>query len=595
LIADFENATGEPVFDGVLEQAVSIGLEGAPFVRAFNRGQARKVAAEIRPGSAALGLETARLVSRREGIAVVVSGGIKRAGDGYRVDVEALDGVSGKPLASHSQEVRKRDRVLAAVGELVVETRRDLGDVIPDSLRAVAAETFTAGSLEAAQSYAQAQELMAAGKWREAVPVYQNAAKLDPTFGRAYAGLAVCYLNLNQTEEAKKYYEKAFSLIDRMTDREKYRTRGGYYLLMHDYGKAAEEYRALVERYPSDPAGATNLAFAYFYARDMRRALEAGRLAVEANPNIVLIRGNLALYAMYAGDFATAAREAGAVIAANPGYETAYVAAAIARLDAGDVEGARGFYERLRGVSPYGASLSATALADLALYQGRTKEAIGILEKGVAADIAAGEKAEAARKETMIAAALLAAGDTRKAVAAADRALALSKRSYIQLSAGLTLAAAGGEKRTRDIAKALASQMEQEPRSFAKLIEGAVLLHGGKATEAAARFREAGEIADTWLGRFLLGRACLEAGGYAEAHAEFEACLKRKGEATAVFLDDVPTYHLLSPVYYYLGRAQEALGSAAATGSYRRFLEFRSQADSDPLVLDARGRLEKRD
>jgi len=28
-------------------------------------------------------------------------------------------------------------------------------------------------------------------------------------------------------------------------------------------------------------------------------------------------------------------------------------------------------------------------------------------------------------------------------------------------------------------------------------------------------------------------------------------------EATAVFLDDVPTYRLFPPVYYYLGRAQE--------------------------------------
>jgi tetratricopeptide (TPR) repeat protein/predicted Ser/Thr protein kinase len=593
LVADFENTTGESVFDGVLEQAVSIGLEGASFISAYSRARARGVAAEIHPGEPALSLETARLVARREGIAVVVSGGIKRVDRGYAVEVVALDGVSGARLSAHSRSAQK-DRVLAAIGEMVVLTRRDLGDVIPDSLRAVASETFTAGSLEAARSYAQAQELMAAGKWREAVPVYQNALQLDPAFGRAYAGLAVCYLNLNQTEEARKYYEKAFSLIDRMTDREKHRTRGGYYLLVRNYAKAAEEYRALVENYPSDPAGPTNLAFAYFYARDMRHAVDTGRLAVESHPDNVLARGNLALYAMYAGDFTAAAREAEAVLAANPGYETAYVAAAMARLDAGDVEGARGYYKRLQGLGLHGASLASTGLADLALFQGRMKEAVDLLEKGIAGDMATGLEAEAARKHTMLATAFLSRADARTAVAAASRALALSKRHYILLSAGRTLAAAGDEKRARQLAASLASQIEPEPRSFAKLVEGEVLLHHGESREAAARFREAGEIVDTWLGRYLLGRAYLEAGAFTEAYSELEISLKRRGEVTAIFLDDVPSYHYLPPVYYYLGRAQEGLGSSGAADSYRRFVAMKAQADDDPLVLDARQRSQKR-
>ncbi len=594
LVADFENSTGEPVFDGVLEQAVSIGLEGAPFISAYSRTKARKVAAEIRPGSAAFGLETARLVARREGIAVVVSGEIKRAGQGYGLDVVALDGVSGARLSSHSRDVPERDRVLAAVGELVVATRRDLGDVIPDALKAAAAETFTAGSLEAARSYAEAQDLMSAGKWREAVPVYRKAVDLDPSFGRAYAGLAVCYLNLNQTEEARAYYEKAFSLIDRMTDREKYRTRGGYYLLTRNYAKAAEEYKALVEHYPSDPAGPTNLAFAYFDARDMPHAVETGRLAVEANPANVLARGNLALFAMYAGDFATAAREAEKVLAANPGYETAYVAAAIAKLDTGDMESARGLYTRLQGQGTYGASLAATGFADIARYQGRAKEALDLLEKGIAADLAAGSKSEAARKCATMATVLISRAQAKPAVAAAERALSLSKRNFVMVSAGLTFAASGGAKRAQEVAASLAAQIEPEPRAYAKLVEGQLLLGGARATEAAVRFREATDIVDTWYGRYLLGRAYLDAGAFAEAHSEFENCIKRRGEAAAVFLDDVPSYFLLPPVYYYLGRAQEGLRSTAAADSYRRFVELRAQADNDPLVLDARQRLQKR-
>ena len=111
-----------------------------------------------------------------------------------------------------------------------------------------------------------------------------------------------------------------------------------------------------------------------------------------------------------------------------------------------------------------------------------------------------------------------------------------------------------------------------------------------KAREAVALFLESQKIADTWLGRFDLGRAYLEADAYAEADSELEICLKRRGEATALFLDESPTYYLFPAVYYYLGRAQEGLKSPAAYESYKAFLALKQNADSDPLVADARGR-----
>jgi len=57
-----------------------------------------------------------------------------------------------------------------------------------------------------------------------------------------------------------------------------------------------------------------------------------------------------------------------------------------------------------------------------------------------------------------------------------------------------------------------------------------------------------------------------------------------------VFLDDVPTFRLLPPVYYYLGRAQEGLKSPAAAESYRTFLKMQPDATSD-VASDARRRL----
>jgi len=78
---------------------------------------------------------------------------------------------------------------------------------------------------------------------------------------------------------------------------------------------------------------------------------------------------------------------------------------------------------------------------------------------------------------------------------------------------------------------------------------------------------------------------------YPEADAEFDVALKRRGEATAVFLDDNPSLRYLAAVYYYQGRAREGLQSPGAAESYKAFLAIKHGAENDPLVEDAQRRL----
>jgi len=144
---------------------------------------------------------------------------------------------------------------------------------------------------------------------------------------------------------------------------------------------------------------------------------------------------------------------------------------------------------------------------------------------------------------------------------------------------------------TPALAQSLAGRLETDPQAYAKLIDGEVELKRGRAADAVKLFREAQKLADTWFGRFDLGLAYLDAEAFTEAYSEFELCLKRRGEATAAFLDEVPTYRLVPPVYYYLGRAQEGLKSPAAADSYKTFLAIKEKSGEDPLVVDARRRI----
>ena len=591
LIADFTNNTSEPVFDGTIEPAFGLALEGASFINGYSREQARKVAAQLQPGAKKLDESLARLVATRENVHAVVNGTISKKGGQYEVQIRTIDPFTGKILVSTDSTSGKKD-VLMAVAKLAARVRAALGDVVPESVQLAQAETFTSGSLEAAHEYAVAQSFHWAGKPDEAIQHYSKAAQLDPDLGRAYSGLAVMYANSGQSQQAEKYFMLALSKIDHMSDREKYRIRGGYYLFSRNPSKALEEFTQLVQRYPSDTAGVANEALAYFYLRDMPRALQEGRHAVALSPKNVIQRNNAALYAMYAGDFVYAIPEFKTVLDMNSSYLRAHVGLALSQLAEGQAAESRATYEGLAKLNPRGTSLGSIGLADLALYQGHPLDAIAILQQGIASDIQNAYLDNATQKLVTLAEADLLAGRNDGALASADKALTTGKEEdSVKFLAAQVYLKAGRPQKALALANQLAASVQADPRAYAKLIEGELELQRGKARDAVLRLQEANKLADTWMGRFDLGRADIATDAFAEADSELETCLKRRGEATALFLDEVPTYRVFPAVYYYLGRAQEGLKSPAASDSYQKFLSFRDGDDHDPLVADARQRL----
>ena len=591
LVADFENKTSDAVFDGTLEPAFTVAMEGASFITSYSRGQARKVAAQLQPGATKLDEHIAQLVAGREGVSLVIGGAIAREGDAYRVTVRALDGVTGKVIATDSEQVQKQD-VLVALGRLAAGIRRALGDTTPKSVQLAAAETYSTASLQAAHEYGLGQDALWAGKYADAIEHYRKSLALDPDIGRAYSGLAVASIILGRQQEGMEYYKLALSKIDRMSEREKYRTRGAYYTVTRNTDKAIEELSELVRRYPADSSGFANLALAYFYRRDMVRALQEGKHAVEISPKNVLQRNNVGLYAMYAGDFDTAIREQQAVLELNPSLAKGFLGIALSEAGKGDVVSALQTYHELEKQGPSAASMASAGLADLALYQGRASDAMQILEESITADIANKETDAAAIKYSMIADANLVSGKIHEALAAADKAVATSKEDGVVFFSARIYLQARQETKAIALAKELEARPEPDSQAYGKLVQGETQLQHGKAAEALKIFKEAKNLADAWLVRFDLGRAYVAAGQFPEADSELELCLKRRGEATAAFLDDVPTIRLLPPVYYYLGRTQEGLKSPAAAASYQTFISIKT-GGQDPLLADFRRRSAK--
>ena len=594
LIADIDNQTKDPIFDGVLEQVLNIGIEEDRFVSSYDRADALTIADKIKPYTE-LNEEAARLVAIREDVNVILAGSIEREGKtGYSIRVVALDPVTRNVIVEAKQEANSKLEVLNATALIAAEIRRALGDPEVNTAKSGFGETFTAASLEAMRNYVIAQSLSVDGKDEKAIEFYKRAVDEDPQFVRALTGWALSAHELGWKDEADQLWFRILPELDRITEREKYRTLGIYYATVtRNYEKAVETYATLIDLYPADNVARNNLAVSYFYTLDFENARRIGQQIVENYPTDTLYRTNYALYAMYSGDFEVGAYEAKIALQQDRERHKAYLPIAMARFVQLDFDAARDAYRRMADIGSRAESLAKIGEADMMMFQGRYAEAEATLLDGISID-----EAENNRRALLI-----------KRAALADTYIAQKKRDAA-LDVLKTLAAAGSSEvhlvpvaasyiqlGQIDEAAAIAAQLSQmlqpQSRAYGLIIEGMIADQREEFPVALDHFRNGLSLADLWYVRLNMGITYFHAGRYVEALSEFEACEKRRGEAVAMFLDDVPSVRYLAPLPYWLGRANQELGiTDVAAENYRLFLSNQSNRDfDDEYVIDARQQL----
>ena len=599
LIADFENQTGEAIFDDAVEGALAVALEGASFIYAYPRLAARELVQTMGWGDE-LDVTAARLVAAREGINVIVSGAVTSDGNEYHISTTSLDALvtEAEPLAVVDVSADSADELPASLGELAAELRGALGDTTPESTRLAELETLTSGSLEAILAYSQAQELTRAASHAESIPFYRRAVDLDPEFGRAYAGWATSALFSGQ--ESEELFNQALARMDRMTERERLRTLGVYHLgVTGDFQAAVDTYTSLVDQYPGDVVGYNNLAYSHFFMRDIRRALEVAEEGLGLFPSLGVARSNYVLYGMYGSDFERAATEAAGVIEDSPDsggeFFKNYLPVAIEAVSRRDDVAVDDAYAAMGTDQTRGAAHASVGLADYAMYQGRWSAAASTLERALSDPAQAEVVGPALAMRVALAETLLAQGLDDQARATIDAALESSRTYEVLVPAGRMLIRLGDTEAAAAIADELGERLPAQERAYGLVIEAGLASAAGDATAASDLLRDALELADLWLARYDLARALLERGpaGAASALGELQACLDRRGEAAAIFLDDIPSYRYMAAVPYWLARAQAgSFNTAGARENFQAYIALRENADvPDPLVADARERL----
>jgi serine/threonine protein kinase/predicted Zn-dependent protease len=584
LIADFVNNTKDPAFDRTLEPMIKRALEGAGFITAFDReGITRTLG--VQPPER-LDEAAARVLANKQLVGVVLAGSIEPQGSGYRLSVKATRAVTEEVVTTRQANAAGKEQVFDVVARLAARVRRALGDEASESSQMFAMQSVSAASVDVVRYWVAGREAAANRDYEEARRNYLMAVKLDPKFGLGYQGLANVATNQTNQEEATNYVTEAVKHTASMTERERFTVRGGFYRITGDYRECVKQYSELLAAYPADVAAHNNLAVCWAGLRDFAKAVAALREVVAVVPNRPLYRTNLANMMNFASDFKAAEQEVKKIPEPDP---IARVVLAFAQLGQGQFRQAEDTYKEIATTGASGASMATSGLADLANLEGRYSDAARLFEEGAARDVADKRPDLAAANFAALAHTELLRRRPQAAIEAGEKALKLYQGLNVRFVVARAFAAAGAADRARKIATGMAAERLAEPQAYAKIVEGEIALERGDHDEAIKILTDANALLDTWLGHFNLGRAYLAARLFTQAGGEFDRCLKRRGEALQLVLNDAPTYGALPPVYYYQGRVQEGQGADAAD-SYRQYLSFRGSSTQDPIAREIRDR-----
>ena len=296
VLADFENTTGDPIFDGTLKVALAVALEQSPFLKVFPDDRARDTLSLMqRPPDTRITRTIARDIARRERLKALIAGSVASLGRNYVLTLEALNAETGDVMAREQVEAAGKEDVLTSLGKATSSIRQKLGESLA-SVQAfdVPLARATTASLDALHAYSLALSGGSEVPRLDAIPHLQRAIELDPDFAMAYAFLSSVYANTGQSSLAPAQAQKAFERRDRVSERERFFISWRYYRdAAQAWDRALDLARSWTATYPREAGAFNSLGVASIRLGLFSESVAAFREAIRLDPQFTPSYGNL--------------------------------------------------------------------------------------------------------------------------------------------------------------------------------------------------------------------------------------------------------------------------------------------------------------
>jgi len=205
----------------------------------------------------------------------VLQGNYLKAGDLFRITITLQDAGSGELVASEWAEGIE-EKIFSMVDELTMKIKENFNLSDEEIAGDIDMEVgkITTSSPQAYRYFSEAEKCYYSGDYREAIRIGEKAIEIDPEFAMAYYGLAWCYWTMRYNAEARKYFLTAMKFIDRVSERERLRIQGDYYVQSEIQDKAIEVYKKLLKLYPEDWIGNNSLGLVYNGLEEWDKSIE---------------------------------------------------------------------------------------------------------------------------------------------------------------------------------------------------------------------------------------------------------------------------------------------------------------------------------
>jgi serine/threonine protein kinase/tetratricopeptide (TPR) repeat protein len=600
VLADFDNKTGDAVFDDALKQALAVDLGQSPFLNIMSD---RRIGETLRlmgrQANDHVTREVAQEICVRTGGKALLAGSISRLGSQYMVGLEAVNCGTGDTLAKEQEEASSTEQVVKVLGVVASSLRTKLGESLASVQKFDVPIEATTPSLEALKTFSMGVTTQVNKGDAEAIPFFRRAIEIDSNFAMAYARLGIAYGNLGQPSLAAENLKKAYALRDRVSEREKFHITADYYqLATGEREKEAQTYQLWVQSYPRDLIPHVNLGNNAATLGQYDKALEETQEALRLEPNNIVASANLTAYllalnrmsdARAAVDTALARKLDGGYLRLMM-YYVAFLHTDLAQMEQ-QVAWAAG--------KPEDEDVLFSAQSDTEAYYGHLTKARDFSRRAVDSAIRAESKETAALWQVNAALREAEYGNATEAKQNSAAALKLAPGRDVNVLAALALARVGEAVG----AKAMTDELEKNHPSNTVLklywlptLRAAIELNGNNSAralqflEAAAPY-ELGEPPPTQQGTlypaYLRAQAYLLAHNGTAAAAEFQKFLNHRGI--------VMNFPLGALAHLGLARAYVLSGDTAkARAAYQDFFALWKDADPDiPILKEAKAEYAK--
>jgi serine/threonine protein kinase len=599
VLGDFENKTGDPVFDQTLRQGLRVQLQESPFLSLISDDAIQQSLRLMnRPADAKLTPEIAREVCERTGSAAALEGSIASLGNQYILWLRARNCRSGDAIAEEQVQANKKEDVLNALSRVAVQIRTRLGESLATiEQHSTPLEAATTSSLEALKAYSASRVAVYTQGSAVAIPHLQRAIAIDPKFAMAHADLGFYSWNMGQTELGADEVRIAYGLLDRVSNRERL-----HISMLYDRevtGNLQKELATLetwTQQYPRDPQAWGIIAG--WVARgtgQYERGIQAAEHAIPLDPQVPFPYEGVALHNMMLDQLDGAAD--GLKRAADRKIEIPELL--VDRFYLAFLKGDQAGMDRevARAPQEHAEDWMAHNQALVLAQRGRMREARPLWERAVALAEQAGKKETAANYQ---AASAVCEAHFENYAAARERAraaLALGRGRDIVYAAAFAMALSGDVAESQKLAAELEKRFpEDTPVQFEYLpILHALASKANRNPQGAIEQLQRSRSYDfampgtEFYARFgggypayVRGQAYLAESRAQEAAAEFQKVLSHRG---VVLADPIGAL-----THLQLARAFALSGEKdKARNAYDDFLSLWKAADPDlPILKEAK-------